>query len=128
MNVYRLPLVRFPTSFAALLTLKLRPAARALLPIVGETGLPPEPPVKIPPGPEELDPEPPDDFTIALGPGLLGPEPGGIGPREFSGVTWLEDCESGPVPAALMAATLKVYVVPLVSPVMVSVVAAFVNV
>lgn len=95
MNVYRLPLVRFPTSFAVLLTLKLRLVARALLPIVGDIGLPPEPapPVSIPPCPEGLDPEPPDDFTMALGPEPLGPEPGGIGPSEFSGVTRLEDCE-----------------------------------
>ncbi len=107
-------------SFAAVVTLKLRLVAMALLPIVGDMRLPPEPlppPERIPPGPE---PEPPEELTIALGPAPLELPPGGTNPSEFSGVTGLENWESGPVPAAFIAATLNVYAVPFVRPTIVS--------
>ncbi len=95
-------------SFAVLLTLKLRLVARVLLPIEGDIRLPPPAfPLMIPPEVPE-DPDPPEVLTTALGPLPLDPDPGGIGPKEFSGVAWLDDCESGPVPAELMAATLNV--------------------
>ena len=44
--------------------------------------------------------------------------PGG----EFDGVTAFEGAEAGPLPLELIAVTVKVYVVPLVKPVMVVVV------
>jgi hypothetical protein len=46
--------------------------------------------------------------------------PGGVGAL---GVTLLEAAEAGPVPTLFVADTVKVYAVPLVSPVMVVVVA-----
>ena len=88
--------------------MKLRLVARALLPIDGDIRLPPPAfPLTIPPEVPE-DPDPPDVLTTALGPPPVDPDPGGIGPKEFSGVAGLDDCELGPVPAELIAATLKV--------------------
>ena len=52
------------------------------------------------------DPEPPVATTLVGAPGTAGP-----------GVTELDGADAGPVPIAFVAVTVKVYAVPLVSPV-----------
>lgn len=106
-----LPPVRLPTTFAVSLMLNVTLVARAVLPIVGEIRVPfalTNPPEPLPDGlTVAVDPPP---LVPPLEPGEL-PEPGLFGgavPKLDCGVTAFEDAEFGPVPAALMAATLKV--------------------
>lgn len=125
-----LPLVRLPTTFAVSLMLNVTLEARAVLPIVGE--------IKVPFAVTIWPDPPPEGFTVAVDPLPFPPlepgaptEPGLLGgavPKFDCGVTELDDSEFGPVPAAFMAATLKVYVVPLVRPVTVSAVALVLNI
>ena len=76
-------------------------------------GLPPSEAGAVQPRATERSPGTP--VTAVGAPGTVGP---------LAGVNRGEGAESGPVPTALIAATVKVYAVPFVSPVTVKLVAA----